>query len=152
MKEDRGHRRRTRQGPCCRDRSCSSRTSRSPPRSCSSRTPCSTPATATVEAAVFSKKHYLCHQGVLCTVQVEKIWLEADSTAEEKDDGPCPWWSNLAQWSRLLGKRHKHSEKWKGTNRVMGKSMIWGKEAASWFVARIWPICSLSLYLMKQVL
>ena len=113
MKEDRGHRRRTRQGPCCRDRSCSSRTSRCPPRSCSSRTPCSTPATATVEAAVFGIKHYLRHQGVLCTVQVEKIWLEADSTAEEKDDGPCPWWSNLAQWSRLLGKRHKHSEKWK---------------------------------------
>ena len=28
---------------CCRGRSCSSRTSRFPPRSCSSRTPCSTP-------------------------------------------------------------------------------------------------------------
>ena len=28
---------------CCRGRSCSSRTSRSPPHSCSSRTPCSTP-------------------------------------------------------------------------------------------------------------
>ena len=90
MKGDRGHRRRTRQGPCCRDRSCSSRTSRSPPRSCSSRTPCSTPATATVEAAVFGIKHYLRHQGVLCTVQVEKIWLEAEHSTLSLVEQPRP--------------------------------------------------------------
>ena len=129
MKEDRGHRRRTRQGPCCRDRSCSSRTSRCPPRSCSSRTPCSTPATATVEAAVFGIKHYLRHQGVLCTVQVEKIWLEAEHLVlggATSPSDPAFWGkgTNTVKSEKWKVKRHKHSDGEKHDLRKRGGIVI----------------------------
>ena len=126
MKGDRGHRRRTRQGPCCRDRSCSSRTSRSPPRSCSSRTPCSTPATATVKAAIFGIKHYLRHQGVLCTVQVEKIWLEAEHSTLSLVEQPRPVIppSGEKAQTQWKVKRHKQSDGEKHDLRKRGGIVI----------------------------
>ena len=85
---------------CCRGRSCSSRTSRSPPHSCSSRTPCSTPGRG---------RGFNTCRGVSDT---------------RVADQPCPWSSILAPWSRLLGKNTPQNTNFV-TERLFRHENVW---------------------------